>query len=125
MPKKRKPVKKGAPAKRKGGPQPDGSWILDCESMVWDGNPEKAYKAPKLRPDVAETAYRTMLEAIGEAPKTEPGKQSKNPDAVARGQAGGKKGGKARAKRMTAEERSRAAKTAAEHRWKESKADES
>jgi hypothetical protein len=117
MPKKKLAKKKGTPAKRKGGPQPDGSWILDDASMVWDGNPEKVYKAPKLRPDVAETAYRTMLEAIGEAPKTEPGKQPKNPDAVARGQAGGKKGGKARAKNLSAQRRSEIAKVAASKRW--------
>ena len=52
--------------------------------------PKKPKDGPnKLRPDVAETAYRTMLEAIGEAPKTLPpserGKGEKNPEAVRRG----------------------------------------
>ena len=51
--------------------------------------------APKMRPDVNETAYRVMLEATGQAPKTDPTKRPKNADAVARGSKGGKKGGKA------------------------------
>jgi hypothetical protein len=41
----------------------------------------------------------------------------KNPAAVALGRLGGKKGGKARAARMTAEERSEAARRAAIARW--------
>ena len=53
--------------------------------------------APKMRPDVNETAYRVMLEATGQAPKTDPAMKAKNPDAVARGSKGGAKGGKARA----------------------------
>ncbi len=56
-----------------------------------------------------------FLEAIGEKPKTEPPK--KNPAAVALGRLGGKKGGKARAAKMTAEERSEAARKAAQVRW--------
>jgi hypothetical protein len=42
---------------------------------------------------------------------------AKNPHAVALGRLGGKKGGKARAKSMTAEERKASAKKAAEKRW--------
>jgi hypothetical protein len=41
----------------------------------------------------------------------------KNPAAVELGRLGGKKGGKARAARMTAEERSEAARRAAAARW--------
>lgn len=44
----------------------------------------------KLRPDVAETAFRTMLEATGQAPKTRPGQGPKNPEAVKRGRKGGR-----------------------------------
>jgi hypothetical protein len=55
----------------------------------------------KMRPDVNETAYRVMMEATGQAPKTVPG-QSKNPDAVKRGA----KGGKARATKLTPAKRS-------------------
>ncbi len=48
----------------------------------------------KLRPDVAETAFRVMQEAIGERPKTLPPgeREEKNPEAVKRGRKGGRKG---------------------------------
>jgi len=79
-------------------------------------------KPSKLRPDVAETAFRTLQEAIGEAPKTKPpserSEKEKDPTAKERGSKGGKKGGPARAESLTAEERSEAAKKAASVRWK-------
>lgn len=79
-------------------------------------------KPAKLRPDVAEVAFRVFQEAIGEKPKTLPpaerAKADKNPDAVARGAKGGAKGGKARAKSMTEDDRARAASIAATARWK-------
>lgn len=74
--------------------------------------------APKMRPDANETAYRVMLEATGQAPKTDPAKKPKNPDAVARGAKGGAKGGKARAAKLTADERAEVARAAAGARWK-------
>jgi hypothetical protein len=43
--------------------------------------------------------------------------EGKNPAAVELGRLGGQKGGKARAEKMTAEERSAAAKKAADARW--------
>jgi hypothetical protein len=43
--------------------------------------------------------------------------EGKNPAAVELGRLGGKKGGKARAEKLTAEERSEAAKKAARARW--------
>lgn len=43
----------------------------------------------------------------------------KDPEAVARGRKGGQKGGRMRAERMTAAERSEAARRAAQARWKE------
>jgi hypothetical protein len=62
-----------------------------------------------------------MQEAIGEAPKTKPpGERSdeeKHPEAVTRGQKGGEKGGKARATRLTADQRSESAKKASSARW--------
>jgi hypothetical protein len=77
----------------------------------------------KLRPDVAETAFRVMQEAIGERPKTLPPSErtEKNPEAVRRGRKGGKKGGSARAVKLTSEQREQAAQVAAEARWKKSK----
>lgn len=41
----------------------------------------------------------------------------KDPEAVARGRRGGQKGGKVRAERMTPEQRSEAARRAAQARW--------
>jgi hypothetical protein len=41
----------------------------------------------------------------------------KDPEAVARGRKGGQKGGRVRAERMTPEERSEAARRAAQARW--------
>jgi hypothetical protein len=83
---------------------------------------KKPTKPAKLRPDVAEIAYRTMLEATGQSPKTPPpGEREKNADAVERGRAGGERGGKARADRLTRSERSESARKAALARWKERK----
>lgn len=76
----------------------------------------------KLRPDVAETAFRVMQEATGQAPKSLPPSErtEKNPDAVKRGRGGGKKGGRARAEVLTAEQRKVIAQHAAAARWKKS-----
>lgn len=53
-------------------------------------------KKPKLRLDANEIAYRTMLEATGQAPKTAPpsgrGAHEKNPEAAKRGKKGGRPG---------------------------------
>ena len=77
--------------------------------------------ASKLRPDVAETAYRVMLEATGQAPKTKPpaerGEAERNPEAVKRGAKGGNVGGKARAKSLSKEQRAEIARNAASARW--------
>lgn len=73
---------------------------------------------PKMRPDVNETAYRVVLEATGQAPKTDPAKREKNPDAVARGSKGGKKGGWARSDALSPLDRSEIASKAASARWK-------
>ena len=77
-------------------------------------------KAAKLRPDVAEVAFRVMQEAIGEAPKTSPPseRKEKNADAVKRGRKGGKKGGRARARSLTDAERAEVARVAAFARWR-------
>lgn len=76
-------------------------------------------KPAKLRPDVAETAFRVMQEATGEAPKTLPPEErtEKNPEAVKRGTLGGKKGGHARAQALSKAKRSKIAKKGAQARW--------
>jgi hypothetical protein len=79
-------------------------------------------KLPKLREDVAETAYRVFQEAIGERPKTPPPgertDEQKNPEAVKRGRKGGKKGGAARSEALTELRRRLIARKAAKARWK-------
>lgn len=82
---------------------------------------KKRPDSDKLREDVSERAYRTLQEAIGERPKTPPpGERSeaeKSPQAVERGRKGGKKGGKARAEKLSDERRAEIAKKAAAERW--------
>lgn len=79
-------------------------------------------KPAKLRPDMAETAFRVMQEATGEAPKTlPPGERpeaERNAEAVKRGRKGGLVGGKARAKTLSPAKRAKIAKRAAKARWK-------
>jgi hypothetical protein len=68
----------------------------------------------KKEHDFAVTAFRVVQEATGqveEEPKPEQ-------DMKALGRKGGLKGGKARAEKLTPEERSAIAKKAAETRWK-------
>lgn len=67
--------------------------------------------------DVNETAFRILQEATGEIPKTGTPDPEKNAAAVELGRRGGLKGGKARAEKLTPEQRSEIAKKAAASRW--------
>jgi len=60
-------------------------------------------------------AAAIAAEATGEAPEEPP--SEKNPNAVALGRLGGKKGGKARAEKLTVEQRREIARKAAAARW--------
>ncbi|MFZ0320981.1 MAG: hypothetical protein WAL56_17770 [Candidatus Sulfotelmatobacter sp.] len=64
--------------------------------------------------DDYQNALRTVEEAIGSS-------LGKNPAAVALGRLGGLKGGKARAKKLTPEERKAIAQQAAKTRWAKEK----
>lgn len=76
-------------------------------------------KRPRRPRDPNELAFQVFKEAIGEAPPAQPEpEREKNPAAVALGKLGGKKGGKARAAKMTPEERAESARKAAEARWR-------
>jgi hypothetical protein len=75
--------------------------------------PERSRKRPT---DVNELAKQLVAEATGEAAPYDPD-AGKDPAAVALGRKGGLKGGRARADRMTAEERAEAARRAAQARW--------
>jgi hypothetical protein len=68
--------------------------------------PRDANQLAKLIVDIATGAADELTPATG-----------KDPAAVALGRRGGLKGGKVRAERMTSEQRSAAAKKAAEARW--------
>ncbi len=68
------------------------------------------------RLDLNQLAKRIVDEATGEAPPSEP-KPEKNKAAQELGRLGGLKGGTARAKKLTTEERSEIAKKAAKARW--------
>jgi hypothetical protein len=75
--------------------------------------PDRSRKRPA---DVNELARRLVDEATGEVPSFDPD-EGKDPAAVALGRKGGLKGGKARAAKLSPEERSAAAKKAAAARW--------
>jgi len=74
-------------------------------------------RSSKGRLDLSQLAKSIVDQATGEEP-VQPEQPEKNPAAVALGRLGGLKGGAARAKKLTAEERSEIAKKAAETRWK-------
>jgi hypothetical protein len=77
-------------------------------------------KRQKKEHDFAVNAYRVVQEATGQTePKQEKplSTEGKNPNAVALGRLGGLKGGKARAAKMTPEQRKEIAKKAAKARW--------
>ena len=78
---------------------------------------------PKRPRDTNQLAHMIAQLATGELDdvKTDDGK---DPAAVALGRKGGLKGGKARAKKLTAKERSEIAKAAAKARWKAVTAEE-
>jgi hypothetical protein len=75
--------------------------------------PDRSRKRPR---DVNELAKQLVNEATGEAPAFDPD-EGKDPAAVALGRKGGLKGGKARAEKMTSEERAESARKAAQARW--------
>ena len=60
-------------------------------------------------------------QSASETANTSTSADGKNPAAVALGRLGGKKGGKARAEKLTAEQRREIAKKAAEARWRKKK----
>jgi hypothetical protein len=79
--------------------------------------PKRSSKRPKAE-DQNETAFRVVREATGKDEAAPAPAREKNPAAVALGRLGGLKGGKARAERLTPEERKTIARQAAQARWK-------
>lgn len=78
---------------------------------------DRSSKRPR---DVNSLAARLVAESVGDEAVTPPPAEDigdRNPAAVALGRLGGLKGGKARAERLSAEERSAIARRAAAKRW--------
>lgn len=75
--------------------------------------PERSSK----RKDINELAKAIVDQATGQAEPEEVDEPQKNPAAVELGRLGGKKGGKARAEKLTPEQRSEIARKAAQARW--------
>lgn len=72
----------------------------------------------KKRPRILnKLAASIVSEATGESPPEAAQDSAKNPHAVALGRLGGKKGGAARAKKLTPEQRKEIARKAAAARW--------
>jgi len=85
--------------------------------------PKRSSKKTPGPTDLNQLAAGIVGKATGQEPEepaegAEPVDDGKDPAAVALGRKGGKKGGKARAANMTADERSAAARKAARARWK-------
>jgi hypothetical protein len=77
--------------------------------------PDRSRKRPR---DLNQLAARLVDEATGDRPRQQPEPQrEKDPAAVELGRRGGLKGGKARAEKLTAKERSESARRAAQARW--------
>jgi len=74
-------------------------------------------KKPKRPKDSNQLAKLIVDIATGEAERPENKQSDKNPAAVELGRLGGLKGGKARAEKLTPEQRSEIAKNAAQKRW--------
>lgn len=74
-------------------------------------------KKPKRPKDTNQRAKSIVDLAIGERSEDIPADDGKNPSAVALGRLGGLKGGKARAKKLSAKRRKAIAKKAAKKRW--------
>ena len=83
---------------------------------------ERSSRRKKKEHDFAVTAFRVVQQATGEteAPQIdiEPTPEERHVAAVVLGRLGGKKGGKARATRLTPEQRREIAKKAASARWR-------
>lgn len=71
--------------------------------------------------DLNSMAAAIVAQSLSDGPAPDPD-EGKNPAAVALGRLGGQKGGKARAAKLTPEQRSEIARRAAQARWSSDKA---
>lgn len=77
--------------------------------------PKRSSKTKPPPADENQAAYQVVQQLLG---ATEPADEGKNPAAVLLGRLGGKKGGPARAKKLSKKRRAQIAKKAARARWK-------
>lgn len=77
--------------------------------------PDQSSKKPKRPRDLSQLAKKIVDIATEGEPAEEP--SEKNPHAVVLGRLGGKKGGKARAEKLSPEQRKEIARKAAKARW--------
>jgi hypothetical protein len=77
-------------------------------------------KKSKTPRDINQLAAFIAEQATSDSKPDHPEERQKNPAAVELGRLGGKKGGKARAEKLTTEERKEIAKKAANARWNKS-----
>jgi hypothetical protein len=88
--------------------------------------PDRSSNRPR---DLNQLAKRLVDESTGEAPEApeapaQPDEPAKDPAAVELGRRGGLKGGKARAEKLSPEQRSEIARKAAATRWQKPKGDQ-
>ncbi|MHB8068156.1 MAG: hypothetical protein ACYDIC_09675 [Desulfobaccales bacterium] len=79
--------------------------------------PNQSSKKPKRPRDLNLLAKKIVDLATEGEQETPAPEDQKNPHAVALGRLGGKKGGKARAEKLTSEQKSEIARKAAKARW--------
>lgn len=79
--------------------------------------PEHSSKKPKRSRDLNVLASEIVRAATEGDPETPAKEDTRNPHAVALGRLGGVKGGKARAEKLTPEQKSEIARKAAKARW--------
>lgn len=87
-------------------------WLPEGPDPCYDLAMPKRSSRPPADPN------RTAFDAVARPSAANGQEPEKNPAAVALGRLGGLKGGKARARKLSAETRSAIAKAAAEKRWK-------
>ena len=96
-----------------GLPSGAGEWFQRATTLAkLAGMPKRSSRGSNSE-DVNETAFRVLREATGEAAP----EREKNPAAVALGRLGGKKGGPARAAKLSPKKRQQIARKAAMKRW--------
>ena len=79
--------------------------------------PDQSSKKPKRSRDLNVLASEIVRAATEGEPETPAKEDTRNPHAVALGRLGGAKGGKARAEKLTPEQRSEISRKAAKARW--------